>query len=186
MMKSSNNPQPLKGRFNHNELMSKLSHDLDLHNRLKLAEISKYRQYIKKNNCFDKFSGKKNLIDRDILYSECLKQKYKNINENKSNDQYLLEGSFTMPKLVPTSNLTSKDKNTSSYNPFRVTNETFNNFRVTSETINPFRVTNKTINTFRVSNEPFEMILDKDTLKRFFLKTNQSTQRHNTTSNLNK
>ena len=181
-MKSINNP--LKMKYPQHELLSKLSLDMDIQNRLKLVEISKYRKFIKKNNYFDKFSGKKHLIDRDILLSNIFKLKYKETNDN-TYDQQLLERSFTIPKVVATPSLPTKNRDFSLSNPFRVTNENFNKFRVTSNSTfnNPFRVTSDSFNTNRIraTSGALEKT-DRNKLKGFLLKKFEIKHRANKSS----
>jgi hypothetical protein len=130
------NYSPLKSKYPQHELMTKLSFDINLHNRLKLAEIGKYSRYIKNNNLIEsvyKFSGKKHLIDKDILYSDLLKQKYKDCLDNKVDESVLTDKSLISPKFtLDTSPFTqttfSKKETAISFNPFKIVNQTNINY----------------------------------------------------------
>lgn len=186
---NSLNHSPLKSKYPQHELMTKLSFDINLHNRLKLAEIGKYSRYIKNNNLIEsvyKFSGKKHLIDKDILYSDLLKQKYKDNIENKPDESVLTEKSLISPKFtIDTSPLTqttfSKKETGLTYNPFKITNSTNLNYLDR----NRFRGTS--MRTLEVKKTHSNNIIDKmnisnDSLQCFSNLNNKKNKQKNTIS----
>ena len=95
-------------------MMNKLSKDLDIQSRLKLAEISKYQKFVKNKNLFEliyKISVKNNTLDRDILYNKQLKEKY--------GDLLLNDEESIIPDKIEIS-----INNNLPQNPFRKTTET--------------------------------------------------------------